>query len=110
MVCADTSFIISLERRETAALEKIRQLEMSGDLLCTTAITAAELYRGAYGSREKAGALQEINGLLERFVILDLDRNSALFWGQLAHSMRSDSIGERDLFIASISTLIIRRS
>lgn len=103
MVCADTSFIISLERREKVALEKIQQLEASGDLLYTTAVTVAELYRGAYSSREKAKALREVKGLLDRFVVLNLDHDSALLWGQLAHSMRSDSIGDRDLFIASIS-------
>ncbi|MDE1862689.1 MAG: hypothetical protein KGI33_07245 [Thaumarchaeota archaeon] len=42
----DTSFVISLERREKAAIEKIQNLEMAGDLLCTTAVTVAELYRG----------------------------------------------------------------
>ena len=103
MVCVDTSFIISLERREKAALEKIHQLEVAGDLLYTTAVTVAELYRGAYSSRERTAALKEIKGLLDRFVILNLDYDSARIWGHLVQSMRSDSIGDRDLFIASIS-------
>ncbi|MDE1862690.1 MAG: type II toxin-antitoxin system VapC family toxin [Thaumarchaeota archaeon] len=59
--------------------------------------------QGAYASRERASALREVKGLLDRFVILDLDYDSGRIWGQLARSMRSDSIGDRDMFIASIS-------
>lgn len=69
MVCVDTSFIVSLERREKTAIEKIREFGAEGDLLYTTAVTVAEMYRGAYGSREKSAALKEVKGILDRFAI-----------------------------------------
>ena len=54
MVCVDTSFVISLERRQRLALEKLQKLEATNDLVYTTAITAAEIYPGAYVARDSA--------------------------------------------------------
>lgn len=113
MVCADTSFLVALERGDGGTLEKMRELEARGEVVCITAVTVAEYYHGAYGSKDTARALRDAKGLLERFVILDLDYESGKIWGELAYSMKSDMIGDRDLFIASIAlsnkqTLITR--
>ena len=102
MVCADTSFIIALERRELAAIEKMKQLEEEGEVVYTTAVSVAELYSGAYGSKDKTNALKGAKNLLEMFAVLNLDYESGKMWGELAQSAKSYTIGDRDLFIASI--------
>ena len=88
-------------------------LEARGEVVCVTAVTVGEYYHGAYGSEDRARAIRDAKGLLERFVILDLDYESGKMWGELAYSKKSDMIGDRDLFIASIAlsnkqTLITR--
>ncbi len=113
MVCVDTSFIVGLERHDGDTLEKMRELEERGEVVYATAVTVAEYYRGAYGSKDRARALRDAKGMLDRFAILDLDNESGKIWGELAHSLKSDTIGDRDLFIASIAlsnkqTLITR--
>ena len=113
MVCADTSFLVALERGEEGTLEKMRELEARSEVVSITSITVAEYYRGAYGSKDRARALRDAKGLLDRFAILSLDYESGKIWGELAHTMKSNIIGDRDLFIASIAvsnkqTLITR--
>lgn len=102
MVCVDTSFLVALERHEIGALEKMQELERGGEVVHITAITVAEYYRGAYGSKDKTKALKDAKGLLDRFVILNLDYESGRIWGELAQLLKSDTIGDRDLFISSI--------
>lgn len=113
MVCIDTSFLVALERGDGGTLEKMQELEECGEVVYATAVTVAEYYRGAYGSKDRARALRDAKGLLDGFAILDLDYESGKIWGELAHSLKSDTIGDRDLFIASIAlsnkqTLITR--
>lgn len=103
MVCAETSFIIALERREKDAIEKMRELEENGETVYVTVITVAELYHGAYVSKDRTRALKDSEELLGRFAVLNLDYESGRIWGQLSASMRSNTIGDRDLFIASIA-------
>lgn len=103
MVCADTSFIIALERREQAAIEKMKQLEDTGEIIYTTVVSVAELHLGAYNSKDKAQALKDAKNLLEMFAILNLDYESAKTWAELVQSTKSNTIGDRDLFIAGIA-------
>ena len=103
MVCVDTSFLAALERNDSGALEKLKGLAERGEVVFTTAVNVAECYRGAYGSRDRAKALRDTKELLELFAILNLDYESGRRWGELSESMRSDTIGDRDLFIASIA-------
>jgi tRNA(fMet)-specific endonuclease VapC len=103
LVCVDTSFLVALERNDSGALEKLRGLAERGEVVFTTAVSVAECYRGAYGSRDKAKALNDAKELLELFAILNLDYESGRRWGELSDSIKSDTIGDRDLFIASIA-------
>jgi tRNA(fMet)-specific endonuclease VapC len=102
MVCVDTSFIVAIERRQCGALKKLQGLADRGEVVYTTAVSVAECYRGAYGSKDKARALRDVKELLDLFVILNLDHDSGRIWGELAESTKSYMIGDRDLFIASI--------
>ena len=103
MVCVDTCFLVALERREGGALEKMRELADRGEVVYVTAVSVAEFYRGAYGSRDRVKALRDAKDLLELFAVLNLDYESGRLWGELAETMKSGAIGDRDLFIASIA-------
>ena len=103
MVCADTSFLVDIERQNDEALKKLRELADRGEVIFITSVSVAECYRGAYGSRDGAKALKDTKELLELFAVLSLDYESAKTWGELSESMKSGSIGDRDLFIASIA-------
>jgi tRNA(fMet)-specific endonuclease VapC len=101
--CVDTSFLVALERRDGEALEKLRVLADLGEVVFISALSVAECYRGAYGSRDRAKALSDVKELLELFAVLNFDYESGRKWGELAESMKSSSIGDRDLFIACIT-------
>jgi len=103
MVCVDTSFIIAIERQDRGALNKLQEFADSGEVMYTTAISVAECYRGAYGSKDRTKSLREVKELLDLFAILNLDHDSGRTWGELAESTKSYTIGDRDLFIASIA-------
>lgn len=103
MVCADTSFLVALERRDAKALEKLAEFGERGEIVFVTAVTVAEFYRGAYGSKHRDTALVEARSLLGLFGVLSLDHDSGRLWGELSAAMRSAPIGDRDLFIASIA-------
>jgi tRNA(fMet)-specific endonuclease VapC len=103
MVCVDTDFIIDLGRGSQKAFDKLQELEGRGESIFTTAITVAELYNGAYRAKDRSRALADAKKDLSGFSILNLDYESARAWGDLAERTRSNSIGELDLFIASIA-------
>ena len=94
--------MIALECREQAAIERLKQLEEEGETVYTTTISVAELYLGAYSSKDRAKALKDAKSLLEMFAVLNLDYESAKTWAELAQATKSNTIGDRDLFIASI--------
>lgn len=113
MVCVDTDFVIDLGRKDQKALKKLLEFEKNGESVFTTVVTVAELYHGANRARDKTRALADVKGDLARFSVLDLSYDSAMLWGELAEKLKSNSIGELDLFIASIAlandqTLITR--
>jgi tRNA(fMet)-specific endonuclease VapC len=96
----DSDFIPDLERGKPAAFEKLDELENMEEVVYTTAITVAELYHGANSSSNVGQATAKI---LDKFRVLDLDYKSAKTWASLAKQLKSNSIGELDLFIASIA-------
>jgi tRNA(fMet)-specific endonuclease VapC len=103
MVCADSDFIVDLDRGRPAAIAKLDELEQRGEPVYTTAINVAELYHGAHSSRNIDRAVGRIEKILNRFSILNFDYDSAKLWGELAGRLKSNSIGELDLFIASMA-------
>ncbi len=103
MVCADTDFIIDLGRGSQKAFDKLQEVEERGENIYTTAITVAELYYGAYRAKDRARALTDVKNDLSKFSVLNLDYESARTWVELAERTKSTSIGELDLFIASIA-------
>jgi tRNA(fMet)-specific endonuclease VapC len=113
MVCIDTNLLIALERGEKAALEKMQELDDRQEPIYASSITAAEYLYGAYGARDSNKALKDARDMISRFSILGFDYESADIWAELAHRLRTGTIGDRDLFIACIAlankqTLITR--
>ena len=111
MVCLDTDFLVAYLRGNPAAKDKLEELDRRQELLHTTIINAFEVYKGAYKSNRVSNELAKVEKLLDAFIILTLDRDSAKTAGVL--NSRSNPIGESDLLIASIAvssrqTLITR--
>lgn len=105
MVCVDTDFIAALDRHDSAALEKMQELDRIGETIHTTAVNVAEAFHGAHKAENKGrkAALGDVRELLRRFSVLSLDYGSASIWGELANRLKSNSIGDMDLLIASIA-------
>lgn len=104
MPVADTSFVIDLMRRDRGALALFEQYEEQGTALQTTAVTALELYKGAFiagneNNREKVAAL------LELFTVLPVDETIYEAFGRIsaALSLQGRAIGDFDELIATIA-------
>lgn len=102
MVCLDTDFLIDMDRKDEKAVAKVAELADNGELLFTTIINVAEYYAGTFRSKNKK-AVENARDYLKQFSILALDEDSALLWGRLYGELKSNTIGDRDLFIASIA-------
>lgn len=103
MVCLDTDFIADLDRGKADAIAKLDELESRNETVYTTAINVAELFHGANNARDSERAVADITAILDKFHILSLDYDSAKTWGALAEKLKSNPVGELDLFIASIA-------
>lgn len=113
MVCVDTDFLIDLSNREEKALEKLKEIRAGGDTVYTTTISIGEYYTGAYRSRDIETRVAKAREFLKAFAPMTLDHESARLWGQLSAELKSNTIGDLDLLIASIAlsnkqTLITR--
>ncbi|MGI0019131.1 MAG: type II toxin-antitoxin system VapC family toxin [Nitrososphaera sp.] len=101
MVCVDTDFLIDLSNREEKALEKLKEIREKGDTVYTTTISIGEYYTGAYRSRDREVRVAKAREFLKAFVPLTADHESARLWGQLSAELKSNTIGDLDLLIAS---------
>jgi len=104
MPLADTSFLVDLMRRDRGALKRYASFEEKGIALSTTAITAMELYKGAYISGN-SNNLIKVRTLLELFTILPLDETIYEVFGRIAAGLciSGNPIGDFDEVIAAIA-------
>jgi len=105
MPILDTSFLVDLLRRRKEALALLATLEARGAPLCTTPITALELYRGAFLSANPERNLAAAKKLLASLIVLPLDDEAAIIFGALSARLRSEGkkIGDFDEVIAAIA-------
>ncbi|MFZ3148474.1 MAG: type II toxin-antitoxin system VapC family toxin [Methanothrix sp.] len=105
MIVIDTSVLIDALHRKQAALRKIKELEETGETLCTTQINVLELYKGVYSPTKSEAGLQKVKKLLDAFVILSIDEDVYDMFGELSSELRrrGDAIGDFDELIASIA-------
>ncbi|MEN6443990.1 MAG: type II toxin-antitoxin system VapC family toxin [Methanoregula sp.] len=104
MPLADTSFLVDLMRRDRGALKRYTGFEQQGIALSTTAITAMELYKGAYVSGNSKN-LDKVRTLLELFTLLPVDETMYEAFGRIAAGLyiKGTSIGDFDEVIAAIA-------
>lgn len=105
MVCLETDFLVALIRKDKDAIAKLRKLVESGERLATTPINAAELFKGAYRSKNIDENLRKVRGILSRLDLLDFNLAASDIYGQIASELerRGEPIGEMDALIVSIA-------
>jgi len=103
MPVADTSFLIDIMRRNPEAIQLYEGYEKSGIALSTTAITAMELYKGAYSSKDRMN-VERVGKILELFSTLPLDDTVYEVFGRIAAglSLTGNPIGDFDEAIAAM--------
>ena len=82
MPVADTSFVMDLMRRDQGAISLYEEYERQGIGLQTTAITALELYKGAFISGNPDNRLK-VAALLELFTVLPIDETTYEAFGRI---------------------------
>ena len=102
MVCLDTSFLVDLVRESPAAEKKLQFYRDRNEPLTTTAISAAELFEGAYSTKGKKD-LEQVRSILEHMQLLELSIPVCERYGRLVNqlSLRGLPIGDLDVIIAS---------
>jgi len=104
MPCLDTDFLIALLRRRPEAVSRLEHYASTGQSVSTTAISACELYRGAYLSKRRGEEVKKVGGILRSVNLLTLTNESCETFGRLSSQpeLVTQPIGDLDLLIASI--------
>jgi hypothetical protein len=104
MPLADTSFIVDLMRRDRGALQRYSGFEKQKISLSTSAITAMELFKGAYVSGNTT-SLVKVRTILELFTVLPVDESIYEAFGRISASLfiTGSPIGDFDEVIAAIA-------
>ncbi|MCL5949830.1 MAG: type II toxin-antitoxin system VapC family toxin [Candidatus Bathyarchaeota archaeon] len=102
----DTTFLIDLIHKNLAAEKKLSSLVKRSDGPCTTVITVAELFYGAYKSKNVAAEKENIKQVLNGFLILEMNERGAEKFGQILSALdeNGQKISDRDTMIAAIAT------
>ncbi len=105
MVCLDTSVLVSLIRKDQAAIDGLTAEAERGGTVSTTVVNLCELYSGAYGSKNPQKELAKVQDLVSDLGLLELDAGSAKRYGELVNdtTLKRAPIGDFDLIIASIA-------
>ena len=105
MVCLDTTFLIDLLHKNPAAEKKLSSLVKESDGPSTTVMTIAELFYGAYKSKNIATEKEKIKQVLGGFLILEMNERGAEKFGQILSALdkNGQKISDRDLMIAAIA-------
>lgn len=105
MVCLDTSFLIALIRRDPDAEAKLLSFAASEEGVCTTPITACELYAGAFKSRLRESEAKKVKELLLRMEMLDFSVQACERFGRIRSQLEDSGtpIGDFDIMIGSIA-------
>ena len=118
MVCLDTTFFADLFRKNPAAEKKLYELANETQTVSTTVMTIAELYYGAYKSKNIIDEMRNVALVLESFLILEMNQEGAKMFGEILSTLekKGQTIPDRDILIGAISlskgetTLITRNA
>jgi tRNA(fMet)-specific endonuclease VapC len=105
MVCLDTTFFADLFRKNPAAEKKLYELANETQTVSTTVMTIAELYYGAYKSKNKLDEMRNVASVLDSFLILEMNQEGAKLFGEILSSLENmgQTIPDRDILIGAIS-------
>ena len=105
MVCLDTTFFADLFRKNPAAEKKLYELANETESLSTTVMTIAELYYGAYKSKNIIDEMKNVESVLNNFQILEMNPEGAKKFGEILSLMekKGQTIPDRDILIGAIS-------
>jgi tRNA(fMet)-specific endonuclease VapC len=105
MVCLDTTFFADLFRKNLAAEKKLVELANENKSLSTTAITVAELYYGAFKSKNVEQERRKVEQVLKNFSVLEMNIQGAEKFGEILSALekKGQRISDRDLLIGAIS-------
>ena len=80
----DTTFLIDLIHKNPSAEKKLRNLVEGNDVPCTTVVTVAALFYGAYKSKNVTAQKENIKQVLSGFLILEMNAQGAKKFGQIS--------------------------
>jgi predicted nucleic acid-binding protein len=105
MVCLDTTFFADLFRKNPAAEKKLYELANETEIVSTTVMTIAELYYGAYKSKNIIDEMRNVAAVLNSFVILEMNQEGAKMFGEILSTLekKGQTIPDRDILIGAIS-------
>ena len=110
MACFDTSFLLDINGRggklvQRRAQERLKAIVAKGELICTTRICIAELWRGVFRSGERLKEVERLQRVLADFIVLELTAAAAESFGKINSIMqqRGTPIGDLDTLIAAIA-------
>jgi tRNA(fMet)-specific endonuclease VapC len=97
--------LADLIRKNPDAIKKLASLANESNTLTTTIINSAELFYGAYKSNNVNREKEKVKLVLSRFIILDLDEDSAEKFGELCAKLdvQGQKIADKDMLIASVA-------
>ncbi len=104
MPVADTSFLIDMMRRDPAAISLYNGYERQGIALSTTVITAMELFKGAYISKNSRN-VEKAEQILALFTILPFDEMMYPVFGRLSAGLclLGNPLGDFDEVIGAMT-------
>src|SRR5208283_3329047 len=105
MVCLDTTFFADLFRKNPAAEKKLYELANETEIVSTTVMTIAELYYGAYKSKNVSDEMRNVASVSKNFVILEINQEGAKMFGEILSTLekKGQTIPDRDILIGAIS-------
>ncbi len=105
MVCLDTTILADLIRKQPEANKKLKMLSEDSKGFSTTIINIAELFYGAYKSNNVKQGKDDINLIVSRFVVFEMDEVGAERYGQIRSNLWKigQIIPDRDMTIAAIA-------
>jgi tRNA(fMet)-specific endonuclease VapC len=97
----DSNIIINIFRKDLQTIEYVTQLKN----IYVPVIALGELYFGARKSNKTKERLLEIEGLVERVILLDVTEKTAFYYGMIKNDLRSKGrpIPENDIWIAALA-------
>jgi tRNA(fMet)-specific endonuclease VapC len=105
MYIFDTDFISALMRGAVPHATIRRLAQLPPEAQCTTAITAGELYYGAFKSRQRDQILPKVEQALKQLRVLSFNSAAARKYGELRSEFEraGTPLSTADLQIASIA-------